>query len=236
MTEAVAEKRYSRYIGIELKDLKSRNTGDHYLNPYIAKAKELAGLLYTLEEFEENFPTIFPDTALPLVVEIGCYRGDTVIELAEYNKSINILGIDIKYKRVVKSCEKIKRKGLENCKIALSDAGEIIHRLPGNSLLAVLAFFPDPWIKEKQQKHRLLTQHFFTGIYPKLTAGGFTWIKTDNKPYFDQVVDNIKQSGFTITDALPGTIAAREYKTLFEKKFSEQHKTIYQVIALKKSI
>ncbi len=234
MTETAADKRASKYVGIELKGLKYTGTGDHYLNPYITKAKELTGLLYTLEDFEKNYPAIFPDPALPLVVEIGCYKGDTVIELAEYNKEINILGIDIKYKRVVISCEKIKKKGFENCKIALSDAGEIIQKLPENSLLGVFAFFPDPWVKEKQQKHRLLTRDFFTGIYPKLTAGGFTWIKTDNKTYFDQVTDSIKKSGFNITGALPGTIAAREYKTLFEKRFGEQNKTIYQVLALKK--
>lgn len=224
-----------KYVARELKEFRYGNADARFINPYIKKAKELilAGLLYTLEELEETFPDIFPDPTLPLVLEIGCYMGATVIELAKFNKEINVLGIDIKYKRVVKSCIKIRKEGLKNCKIAICDAGELVSLLPDNSLLGAFVFFPDPWEKESQQKHRLLNQPFFEEIYSKLMEGGFIWLKTDNKPYFEQVMAKIEESHFTIIDALPEKIAVREYKTLFEEMFIEQKKTIYQIILQK---
>ena len=220
------------HVAKELRDWR----GDTYHNnPYIAKAKEFTrtGLLYTLDEFEKKYPGIFPDPGLPLVLDIGCYMGITVIELGKYNKGINVLGIEIKYKRVVKSCNKIAREGLENCKIAICDARELISILPENSLLGVFIFFPDPWQKTKQQKHRLLTMSFFEDIHPKLKENGFTWFKTDNKGYFDAVMEDIKKSNFTTGNSLPGMIADREYKTLFEEMFIRQKEPIYQTIIRK---
>jgi tRNA (guanine-N7-)-methyltransferase len=220
------------HIGKELRNWQ----GDTYHNNlYIGQAKEWsrAGLLYTLDELEEKFSGIFDDPTLPLVLDIGCYMGVTVIELSKFNKRINVLGIDIKYKRVVKSCHKIKAEGLRNCKIAICDAGEIVSILPVNSIFGVFIFFPDPWRKHKQQKHRLLTPQFLEKIHAKLEKEGFLWFKTDNKKYFDAVIGNIKKSNFTITDVLPGTIADREYKTLFEEMFIRQKESIYQVIIRK---
>lgn len=210
--------------------------GDTYLNnPYIAKAKEFTrtGLLYTLGEFEKKYPGMFPNPGLPLILDIGCYMGITVVELGKYNKGINVLGIEIKYKRVVKSCTKITREGLENCKIAICDVRELISILPENCLSGAFIFFPDPWQKTKQKKHRLLTRSFFKDIRPKLKENGFIWFKTDDKDYFGAVTKNIEKSYFTIGDSLPGTIADREYKTLFEEMFIRQNDPIYQMIIRK---
>lgn len=219
------------YVAKELKELRNGKSSRKYLNPYISQAEELirAGLLYTLEDFAEKFPAIFPDPTLPLILDVGCYLGATVIELAKFNKGINILGIDLKYKRVVKSCHKIRKEGFKNCKIAICHAGELVSILPEDSFLGAFIFFPDPWEKERQQKHRLLTRHFFAEVYTKLNREGFIWLKTDNKAYFDEVLENIKKSPFVITDLLPGRIAVREYRTLFEEMFIRQGKHYYQV-------
>ena len=219
------------------KALKDCRDSSFHVNPYIAKAREFTrtGLLYTLEEFAKKYPGIFPDPGLPLVLDIGCYMGITVVELGKYNTGINVLGIEIKYKRVVKSCDKILRAGLENCKIAICDARELISILPGDCLLGAFIFFPDPWLKTRQQKHRLLSLSFFEDIHPRLKENGFIWFKTDNKDYFDAVTENIEKSDFTIDNVLPRTIVHREYKTLFEEMFIRQNEPIYQAIIRKNS-
>ncbi len=199
-------------------------------NPYMFEAVKLQGLLYTIPELEREFPDIFENPTLPLVLEVGCYMGHTVMELAEHNPGINVLGLDIKYKRVVKSVRKIKAARLSNAKIALCDVLELLPILPEHSVYGMFIFFPDPWIKGRHEKHRYLKEHFFSLACSRLAAGGFIWLKTDHKKYFDEITSTAQQYNFSVIDRLPGKIAQREYRTLFENTFTEKKIPFYQVI------
>jgi len=199
-------------------------------NPYMFEAVKLQGLLYTIPELEREFPDIFENPALPLVLEVGCYLGHTVIELAEHNPGINVLGLDIKYKRVVKSVRKIKHARLPNAKIALCDVMELLPFLREHSVYGMFIFFPDPWIKERHEKYRYLKEHFFNLAYSRLAAGGFIWLKTDQKKYFDEIIAAAKQYKFSEIKRLPEKIARREYRTIFENTFTEKKIPYYQVI------
>jgi len=198
-------------------------------NKYFFEAAELKGLLYTLPELTKEIPGIFDNPALPLVIDVGCYWGQTVIELAKHNRGINILGLDIKYKRVVKSCRKIIKEKLTNAKIALCDVQEVLPILPKNWLYGMFVFFPDPWIKVRHEKHRYLNERFFSEVSSKLSDQGFIWLKTDHKEYFDETITIAEKYNFSIIDRLPGKIAQREYKTSFEDLFTRQNKPIFQL-------
>ncbi|UCH95772.1 MAG: tRNA (guanosine(46)-N7)-methyltransferase TrmB [Candidatus Aminicenantes bacterium] len=207
-------------------------TFNHH-NKYIFEAVDMRGLLYTLPELECEFPDIFENPSLPLVLEVGCYMGHTVIELARNNPGINVLGLDIKYKRVVKSARKIKREKLPNAKIALCDVMELLPILPVDSLYGMFIFFPDPWIKRRHEKHRYLNQDFFNMASSRLWAGGFIWLKTDQKKYFDEIIATARQYNFSVFDCLPDKIAWRGYTTLFEEMFAKKKLPVYQVILSK---
>ena len=91
-----------------------KKPGFRPINHYLFEAVELKGLLYTQPELESEFPGIFENPSLPLVLDVGCYLGHTVIELAKHNPGINVLGLDVKYKRVVRSCHKIELRSGNN--------------------------------------------------------------------------------------------------------------------------
>lgn len=216
-----------------IQKLRQENTGDSFQNPYIAAARDLEGLLYTLPELQAAFPHIFNFPSWPIILDIGCYLGGTVIELARENPGMNVLGIDLKYKRVVKSCRKILRAGLLNSKIVIGDAGEVLARLPGNSIYGVFIFFPDPWPKRKQQKNRLLDRVFLNLLWTRLASGGFIWFKSDNREYYSTVSAAALSTGFSISASFPGKITPGQYRTNFEKLFLSQGKTIYQAFFYK---
>jgi tRNA (guanine-N7-)-methyltransferase len=206
-------------------------------NQYLMLAKQLTGLLYTQPELQAAFPNIFQNPSLPVVLEIGCYMGATVLELAGRNPDLNILGIDIKYKRVVKSCNKIKRAGLRNAAIAIGDARELLTIIPDHSLFGILAFFPDPWRRQKHEKHRFLNNHFFETVTNKLTTKGFIWVKTDSKPYVDEVIEKAKKHDFIITNGLSldrgQPLIGEDHRTFFEQLFTKMQQPIYQLFILK---
>lgn len=207
------------------------------INKYVMMAKQLNGFLYTRPELEESFPHVFHDPGKPVVMEIGCYMGNTVIELATRNPDLNILGIDIKYKRVVKSCTKIKRAGITNATIAMGDARELLGILPDHSIYGILAFFPDPWRRLKHEKHRFLNDHFFQMVAHKLMDNGFIWIKTDSKAYIDEVIEKIKKYNFIIADELSldrgQPLISEDHRTFFEQLFTQMQRPIYQLFIIR---
>jgi tRNA (guanine-N7-)-methyltransferase len=199
-------------------------------NPYLFEAVKLKGLLYTLPELREEFPRIFENPSQPLVLDIGCYLGHTVVELAKHNPGINVLGLDIKYKRVVKSCRKIEKEGLTNAKIALCDIRELTPILPERSVYGMFIFFPDPWIKNRHRKFRYLIEDFFGEAFSRLSDDGFIWLKTDHKDYYEAAAGFAKQYGYEEIDRLPDIIGNREFKTIFESIFLEQDLPVYRLM------
>jgi len=216
-----------------IQELRQENTGDTFQNPYILAARDLEGILYTLSELHASFPHIFNLTSRPIILDIGCYLGGTVIELARENPGINVLGIDLKFKRVVKSCRKIQRAGLLNSKIVIGDAADVLTLLPENAISGVLIFVPDPWTKRKQRKNRLLDSVFLELLWTKLEAGGFLWLKSDNREYYSTVSAAALSTGFSMSSSFPGEIVPGPYRTIFEKLFISQGKPIYQAFFYK---
>jgi len=205
-------------------------------NRYLLQANQLRGLLYTKPELEKSFPFLFENPKLPIVMEIGCYMGDTVVEIAKKNPGLNVLGVDIKYKRVVKSAYKIKRARLTNAKIAIGDARELIAVIPDHSLYGILAFFPDPWQKKKHKKHRFLDTHFFKAVSDKLWDQGFIWLKTDNKAYYQEIIETLQEYNFTSMESLPPLLIGENHHTFFEQLFIKANEPIYQLLIEKNSL
>lgn len=202
-------------------------------NRYLELGCRMRDLLYTKPELEASFASIFENPDLPLVMEIGCYLGRTVIEIAQRNRDLNVLGVDIRYKRVVKSCQKIQRAQLPNAKIAIGDGRELLTVLPDHSLYGLLAFFPDPWQRKKQKKNRFLDDRLFGLLSQKLTDGGFIWIKTDAEPYFEEIQASAAAHGFTQAKQLPRPLIAEGHRTFFEDLFMSNHLPIYQLFLTK---
>lgn len=192
-------------------------------NPYLLDAVAMNDMLFTLPEVENTgLGGIFPGPPRPVILEIGCYMGETVKEVAEQNGDFNVLGVDIRYKRVVKSVNRIRRARLSNAKIAVADARELITALPDASLYGIITLFPDPWRKLKHEKHRFLNDHFFANASRKIYSGGFVWIKTDSREYLREAIRYATHHGFTEASELPRRLVRETHTTFFETLFSRR--------------
>lgn len=232
-----------RKIGTIIDNLRGgEKAPDRHQNPYLTEALQLSEFLYTQNELQRIFPDVFKDMSKPFVLEVGCYMGKNVIELAEQNSGINILGIDITYKRVVKSARKLKRLNLANGKIAICDGRFLIHELlPAEFLDGVCVFFPDPWPKDRHEKNRLLKADFIAGVYKKLKPNGFFWFKSDHAQYFSETNKILLEAGFIADDFAdeqprlqPSNILGGPYETAFQKLFITKGIPFYQRVYLKK--
>lgn len=200
-------------------------------NPYLKEAVELEGVVFTPAELAEKKLQIFP-TSAPVVLEIGCYMGKTVLELAAANPELNVIGLDITYKRSAKSGRKIARENLNNARIGICDGRYFVSVVPESSLEGTCVFFPDPWKKLKQRKNRLLTEEFLNALRAKTAPGGFFWFKTDDLQYFEEAVEHAKMSGWRVSEEglVPNGVKGERYQTAFEKLFEQKGEPHYQII------
>jgi tRNA (guanine-N7-)-methyltransferase len=222
-----------RRVGSLIERLKK---GEHvetkHDNPYLQEAMDYAGVLFTPEELLHAFPAVFLEKDRTIVLEIGSYLGKNLLEMATAVPGINVLGLEITYKRAVKTARKIRNAGLENARIAICDARHFLPEIPDGSLSGVCVFFPDPWPKLRHEKNRLVRKEFFELLATKLAPGGFVWFKTDHEPYFEYATEAAKSVGWGISerDVQPEILGSSPYVTVFETMFISRKEPIYRVV------
>jgi tRNA (guanine-N7-)-methyltransferase len=85
-------------------------------------------------------------------------------------------------------------------------------------------YFPDPWPKERQSKHRLFTPNLVQGLRRVLVRGAPLYVATDIKDYAQMIFAILENASFTrVNDApVPGASL-----TGFARKFIAEGREIY---------
>jgi tRNA (guanine-N7-)-methyltransferase len=117
----------------------------------------------------------------PLVLEIGCGRGEYTVALAQRQPEANYVGIDIKGNRLVQGARIIAQEGLQNAGF-LRTRVELLDRCfaPGE-VDEIWITFPDPQIKHGRAKHRLTAPDFLRRYAHFLKPNGLVHLKTDSE-------------------------------------------------------
>lgn len=202
-------------------------------NPYLKQAVDLEAHLFTASQCEEKpWDLLFP-TTLPLVVEVGCYYGKNLAHMAQQNPNFFFIGLEITYKRAVKSAQRLKKQNLTNAVIVMGRAQEFFLNFP-KLCAGVCVFFPDPWPKERQKKHRLINTDFAQLLRQKIQPEGFFWLQTDAHDYALEAKHALSNSGFQCF--LEETISPQQKATPPKELPGEPHHTNFQELFHKKNL
>lgn len=169
----------------------------------------------------------------PIVVELGCGKGEYTVNLAKLNPSVNYIGIDIKGARFWRGAKTANEENLDNV-VFLRTQIELINHVFGNDEVSeIWLTFPDPQIKYQRRKHRL-TNPIFLEIYKNiLKSDGIVHLKTDSEFLHGYTLGLLE--GFSITPLmsnhnvysnLNAPDEVLNIKTHYEKLFSELDKNI----------
>ncbi len=160
----------------------------------------------------------------PLVLEIGCYKGETLVGMAQAEPDAAFIGIDITYKRVVMTADRLQQVGANNAVCALAHMNPSTFRqlFADGELDLVCIFFPDPWVKQRQEHNRLLQPDLAKEIWRCLQPTGQVWFKTDQNAYFQQASAAFAEAGFQLEHK--GLKLLRDFHrpTPFERRFAAQ--------------
>lgn len=114
----------------------------------------------------------------PIVLELGCGKGEYTVELAKLFPKMNFIGVDIKGARMHKGAKQALDEGLANVAFLRTNI-EIIDRFFGpDEVQEIWLTFSDPQMKNPRKR---LTSTYFLERYRRfLTDGGTVHLKTDS--------------------------------------------------------
>ena len=136
-----------------------------------------------------DLAALFPKLQ-PLEVELGCGDASFLVRYAALRPERNFIGVERLLGRLRKLDRKGRRVGLRNLRgLRIESAYFLEYLLPPRSASAIHIYFPDPWPKRKHWKNRLINDRFPGLAARALAPGGIVYLRTDDGPYFEQMIE-----------------------------------------------
>ena len=130
----------------------------------------------------------------PIVLELGCGKGEYVVGLARQNPNINYIGVDIKGARMWRGAKTAIEEGLPNVAF-LRTRIDFIERFFGvNEVHGIWLTFSDPQILKP--KKRLTSSLFINRYRSFLTADAIINVKTDSRLLYNFTHEQIDEHGY----------------------------------------
>jgi tRNA (guanine-N7-)-methyltransferase len=102
---------------------------------------------------------------------------------ARHNPSVGFIGCEPFEDGVVKALTAIEEHGLENIRLYVDDARDVLRWLPAASIGRAFILFPDPWPKKRHHKRRLISPSLIAELARIIAPGGELRIATDIGDY-----------------------------------------------------
>ena len=185
-------------------------------------------------EYKGKWSDLFFKNNNPIIIELGCGKGEYSIELAKLNPEKNFIGIDIKGARFWRGAKTAIDEGLNNIAFVRSQIELIDKIFSMGEVSEIWITFPDPQIKFKREKHRLINLKFINLYKNILVPNGIINLKTDSEFLHGYMLGLIKSTNFleliyanhNIYNNSGAPDDVLSIQTFYELKFLKQKKPI----------
>jgi tRNA (guanine-N7-)-methyltransferase len=156
--------------------------------------------------------------AAPLVLDIGCGRGDSTRVQALAEPETDVIALDVHTRGIATLLRGIDSDDLQNVRVVLGDAvGFVEQRVADASVSGARIYFPDPWPKVRHSKRRLVQPPFVALLAARLRPGAFLHLATDDMAYAAQMHEVLEAAAsFDLADRLPDDV--RRPVTKYERR------------------
>jgi len=169
----------------------------------------------------------------PLVLELGCGKGEYSVGLAKKYPDKNFIGIDIKGARLWRGAKTAVEEAIENVAFLRIQIELIEYTFAENEVDEIWITFPDPQIKYKRTKHRMTNLDFLNRYKTILKPNGIVHLKTDSEFMHGYTLGLLHGAGHEVlyanhdvykNDGSPAEVT--EIQTFYESQYLEQNKPI----------
>jgi tRNA (guanine-N7-)-methyltransferase len=164
----------------------------------------------------------------PIVLELGCGKGEYTVSLAQMYPQKNFIGVDIKGARMWKGAKESHHRKQPNATFLRTRIELLGSFFAAGEVDEIWLTFPDPQPKRKREKKRLSGSVFLNLYRNFLKDNGIVHLKTDSRELFDYTLSLVQVNGLkiitSVTDLygqLPGDplLSIRtHYEEIFLKK------------------
>ncbi|MEG1022060.1 MAG: tRNA (guanosine(46)-N7)-methyltransferase TrmB [Myroides sp.] len=169
----------------------------------------------------------------PIVLELGCGKGEYSVELARRYPNINFIGVDIKGSRFWRGAKTAVEENIPNVAFLRTQIELIENCFGTNEVDEIWITFPDPQIKYKRTKHRLTNAEFLARYKNILKPEGIVNLKTDSEFMHGYTLGLLHGAGHKVlyanhnvyrNEGAPEVVTA--IQTFYESQYLEQNKPI----------
>ncbi len=162
----------------------------------------------------------------PIVVELGCGKGEYAVGLASTTPDKNFIGIDIKGARMWTGAKRVRDLKLGNCAFLRTGIELLESFFAPGEVAEIWITFPDPQMKKVNKR---LTGTRFMELYRKvLVPGGQVHLKTDSPFLYTYTREMLRHNGITpamdTADLYGGPLATvvPPIKTFYEQQWLDR--------------
>jgi tRNA (guanine-N7-)-methyltransferase len=191
-------------------------------------------------ELKGNWNKEFFKNEHPIVLELGCGRGEYTVGLAQLYPEKNFIGIDIKGARLWHGANFALKNNIQNVAFVRTRIDFIESIFNINEVSEIWITFPDPQPSTAKEFKRLTSARFLNRYKNILTANGIIHLKTDNAGLYRYTLEVIKHYNLPLhfyTDNLyklkdKENIHIKEaqaFKTYYEELFTAKGHVIHYI-------
>jgi tRNA (guanine-N7-)-methyltransferase len=166
----------------------------------------------------------------PLILELGCGKGEYTVNLALADPGKNFIGVDIKGARIWKGCKMVQAMGLKNVAFIRSRIEYIEYFFGKDEVDEIWLTFPDPQPQSNRKRKRLTSPLFLNRYINFLKPGGIIHLKTDNSGLYEFTLEIIEEQGHNLV------FNSEDIYSLAQAHAATSIQTFYEAIYQKESI
>ena len=190
--------------------------------------------------YEQNIPDhplkgkwgteFFEKSDNPLILVLGCGKGEYTVALAGNNPDRNYIGIDIKGARIYTGAKTVEEENIKNAGFLRTQVEALPFFFDKDEVSELWITFPDPQLKKTNKR---LTSTRFLGYYRRfLKPDGIVNLKTDSPFLYEYTRRLAETNGLEIIEstddlyAREGDCMEKRIKTFYEQQWLSRGKTI----------
>lgn len=177
----------------------------------------------------------------PIVLELGCGKGEYTVGMARKFGHKNFIGVDIKGNRMWRGAKTTVDEKIPNAAFLRTRIDFITAFFTADEVSEIWLTFSDPQPGESRGRKRLTSPLFIDRYRQLLKPGGIIHVKTDSELLYQYTLEQIQEKGYKLlfeTSNLYGTAITEfdedtreilEIKTHYEQIFLARGQNIHYI-------
>lgn len=168
----------------------------------------------------------------PIILELGCGRGEYTVGLAQKYPNKNFIGIDRKGARIWRGAKTAFEDKLVNTAFLRTHLEFLSSCFGKDEVSEIWITFPDPHLKLKKEQRRLTSAYFLEMYKEIIQPGGVIHLKTDNEYFYTYTLRIIQEGKHNLIFETPDLYTesneeeAKDFQTFYEHIFLKENTTI----------